>query len=92
VIGDMARIFVIVGGAILVGATLRALWESRAVGMSKFQIARFGALFTATISIIFTEVGRIHHVVTWRLPVNCAFITLGLFGVSGMLRHNRRRV
>jgi type II secretory pathway pseudopilin PulG len=53
-------------------------------------IATLVGVFAADLSIIFTEIGRIGHVLTWRLPTNNVALFLLLYGLGRFL-HTRPR-
>lgn len=48
-------------------------------------------LFAADVSIVFTEIGRLGHVLTWRLPTNNVALILFLYGLGRFLHHPRAR-
>lgn len=51
-------------------------------------IATLLGIFAADVSIVFTEIGRLGHVVTWRLPTNNVALFLLLYGLGRFL-HRR---
>jgi hypothetical protein len=53
-------------------------------------IAVLLGVFAADLSIIFTEIGRLGHVLTWRLPTNNVCLFLLLYGLGRFL-HTRPR-
>jgi hypothetical protein len=53
-------------------------------------IATLVGVFAADLSIIFTEIGRLGHVLTWRLPTNNVALFLLLYGLGRFL-HTRPR-
>jgi hypothetical protein len=53
-------------------------------------IATLLGVFAADLSIIFTEIGRLGHVLTWRLPTNNVALFLLLYGLGRFL-HTRPR-
>lgn len=86
-IGDWLRVVCIVEAALLVAVAL-ALFRARR-GLP--APSRWACLTLAllALSTLFTEVGKLSHTVSWRLPVNLLGCTLGLWALRGLLRSER---
>jgi len=82
--GDVVRVVVVVLAALLGGAVIRVVKSSAGTSMTRWQRARFACLLLAVLSVAGTEVEQFHQEVTWRLPVNLAFVVCGLYGVWAM--------
>lgn len=87
--GDWVRVLIFALSAVQLGTIGRVLFMRRDTGMSRWQTARFVALALATVSIFFTEMGRLHTEVTWRLPVNLGALVAGCYGVWGLAMRPR---
>jgi hypothetical protein len=81
---DVLRIAIIIGCGVLLGATGAIVIRPVSRHMSRYMRARFACLVFAAVSVAGTELERLHDVVTWRLPVNAAFLALALWGVWGI--------
>lgn len=82
---DVWRIVLVSFAAALAGLVARVMLCPDRRGSVAGWAWRLAALLAATVSVGFTEVGRIGHVATWRLPVNTLVIVLGIVGVWQML-------
>jgi hypothetical protein len=87
---DSFRLIVIVLGIVLMVALARyflvlrrrAFRSETRTGRSLLSLA----LAAFAVSSIFTEIGRLGHPITWRLPFNLLGSVLGLSGIFMVLR------
>lgn len=84
-VGDVVRVIDVVLAFVLVAEAL-VLTRLRLSRHAQWPscLAPF-AMSLLALSVLFTEVGRLNHVVTWRLPVNTFGIILALCAVHKLL-------
>jgi hypothetical protein len=77
---DVALAFVLVAESLVLAKMRLARHAPWPAVLAPTSMALLG------VSVLFTEVGRLDHIVTWRLPVNTLGITLALCAVHALLR------
>lgn len=87
VVADLDRVALVVCGAVtaLQIVTLNYLALRGRRHLLRAQWARMVSHLAADVYVTFTEIGRIHHVVTWRLFVGNAVLLFAMYGLAQQL-------
>jgi len=69
-VGDTLRILCVVMGCVITMMAIRMAVNPAGRTYARATLSGIFACLALSVSAMFTEVGRLGHVVTWRLPIN----------------------